>query len=47
MRLRYVRWSWTRLIRRRIGTLADYFERGNEHSGSTQYEKFLEEMRTS
>jgi len=47
MRLKYVGWLWTRFIRRRIGTPAYYFERGNEHSGSTQYEKFLEELRNS
>jgi hypothetical protein len=45
MGLIFVRRSWTKFIRRRIGTLAEYFGRGNEHLGSTQYEKFLEQLR--
>jgi hypothetical protein len=47
MRLKYVGWSWTRYIRRRFGTLADYFESGNEHLDTTQYEKFLKDLRNS
>ena len=41
MGLKCVGCSWTRSFRRRIGTLADSFERGNEHSDSTQCEKLL------
>jgi hypothetical protein len=47
MCLKFVTRLWTRFIRRRVGALAETFERDNETSGCTQCEKFLEQLRNS